>query len=594
MKKISSTLLFVILVTSALAQFPNPYCGPLTFSVNVEPITLVNFAGINNSSSATVSGTAHENFTAISGNITAGQTYPITLKGNTDGDYRTVLSVFIDINRDNDFLDPNERVFTGEIVNSTGTDTTKLAGNISIPNYAKGGATRMRVVKVFDQQDPNYLPDPCNANAPQFGQAEDYTLQVTAIAQCLTGTKFPANTLTIPNCNGAPLLVSNVSETGHYFEFNATQGILYTIRSNNFSDTADYFTISTDGGATADFAARGPIRYRSSTTGLIRVYIHKNMYCGLDTLKRSTYISCGDACLDGILFPAQTFTPSVCDGSTMNLITNASTTGQYSNVQVSKGSTYRFSTSNPNDYISLSYDGITAFAKGKTPLDIISDTTFTIRFYVHSDQYCGTDTSIQSKFVICSLLEPPGCVTNLFPEDGDTVYVSVGTYEFTWDEPTTGGPADWHAINFGLNPNTSIYTFEFIPFSQLQITFEASDVGNLYYWWITSRNAAGSNTCTPIKNTFKVLASPNTVGVNSNLFSKVSAYPNPMKDKLFLKNAEDVYSYKVLNSIGQLVLQSKFNNKQTAIDLNKLEPGIYLLVLSIADGSEQNIRIIKE
>ena len=82
----------MLLVTfSGFAQFPMPYCGPMTFTNNVEPITLVNFAGINNSSAPLVGPNngitiiAHEDYTAIIGNVTAGSSYPITLKGNTDG-----------------------------------------------------------------------------------------------------------------------------------------------------------------------------------------------------------------------------------------------------------------------------------------------------------------------------------------------------------------------------------------------------------------------------------------------------------------------------------------------------------------------------
>ena len=82
MKKI--TFLFILLVSySGFAQFPAPYCGPIDFTTNVEPITLVNFAGINNTSLETLNGSPdHEDFTSISGTVIAGSSYTITLKGN--------------------------------------------------------------------------------------------------------------------------------------------------------------------------------------------------------------------------------------------------------------------------------------------------------------------------------------------------------------------------------------------------------------------------------------------------------------------------------------------------------------------------------
>ncbi len=170
----------MLLVSYAgFAQFPLPYCGPMTFTSNVEPITLVNFAGINNTSSALVgaaNGTtiiAHEDYTAIIGNVTAGSTYPITLKGNTDGGFTTNLRVYIDWNQNNDFTDSGESYDVGTIVNSTGVDAVQLVGNIIVPGNATAGNTRMRVIKRF-----NGYGTSCQIGGG-FGQAEDYTLTVT-------------------------------------------------------------------------------------------------------------------------------------------------------------------------------------------------------------------------------------------------------------------------------------------------------------------------------------------------------------------------------------------------------------------------------
>ena len=88
-----------------------PYCGPLAFTTTVEPITLVNFAGINNTSAAATAGaTAHEDFTSISGNVVAGSSYTITLKGNTNGSYTNRFVVFIDWNQ-NGVLDNAGEVY---------------------------------------------------------------------------------------------------------------------------------------------------------------------------------------------------------------------------------------------------------------------------------------------------------------------------------------------------------------------------------------------------------------------------------------------------------------------------------------------------
>ncbi|MDC8000338.1 T9SS type A sorting domain-containing protein [Aequorivita todarodis] len=156
--------------------FPDPYCGPLDFTSNVEPITLVEVAGISNVTDATVNGTPdHEDFTAISGDMEAGMSYPIALEGNTDGNFTNRFVVFIDWNQNGILNDAGEVYeITDLLINSTGTDGQQSNGTIDVPAGAMAGTTRMRVKKQFGMT--NYL-DPCLATG--FGQAEDYSMNVT-------------------------------------------------------------------------------------------------------------------------------------------------------------------------------------------------------------------------------------------------------------------------------------------------------------------------------------------------------------------------------------------------------------------------------
>jgi hypothetical protein len=189
MKKI--TYLFLMVGYLAFAQFPAPYCGPLAFQFATEPITLVNFAGINNPSSNVVAGaTPHEDYTQVSGAVSAGQTYTITLKGNTDGNFTNRFVVFVDWNQDNDFADAGETYeITQTILNSTGLDAIQATQDLVVPITALGGTTRMRVKKIFGTTE---FLNPCLGTG--YGQVEDYTLVVTASSDC-TGTPAPGNTV---------------------------------------------------------------------------------------------------------------------------------------------------------------------------------------------------------------------------------------------------------------------------------------------------------------------------------------------------------------------------------------------------------------
>ncbi len=168
---------------SGFAQFPLPYCGPITFTNAVEPITLVNFAGINNSSSNLVGVAnettiiAHEDYTALIGNVTAGSSYTITLKGNTSGTYTNRFMVYADWNKDDDFADANEAyTITQTITGSTGIDAIQATQSLLVPPTASVGTTRMRVKKIYETI--NYA-DPCLG--ADYGQFEDYSLTVAPL-----------------------------------------------------------------------------------------------------------------------------------------------------------------------------------------------------------------------------------------------------------------------------------------------------------------------------------------------------------------------------------------------------------------------------
>ncbi len=156
-------------------DFPAPYCGPLVFGT-VEPITRVEVAGINNVSSAAINGSpAHEDFTSISGEMEQGNTYAITLEGNTAGDYVNQCVVFIDWNQ-NGILDDEGEVYviSNGLFDTTGTDGGSIVDNIEVPSDALLGSTRMRIKKTFEGPHLN----PCDSGA-NWGQAEDYSIVVT-------------------------------------------------------------------------------------------------------------------------------------------------------------------------------------------------------------------------------------------------------------------------------------------------------------------------------------------------------------------------------------------------------------------------------
>ncbi len=150
------------------------YC-PVAFPSDVEPITLVEFEEISNATSATVNGTPNlENFTNMAASVIAGNTYSITVNGNTNGSYTNNFYVYIDWNQNGVFTDPGETYSIGSINSNNGSGTPLTYTNILVPSTALNGNTRMRVLKKFSA-----TTNPGSCNTTGFGQAEDYTVNVT-------------------------------------------------------------------------------------------------------------------------------------------------------------------------------------------------------------------------------------------------------------------------------------------------------------------------------------------------------------------------------------------------------------------------------
>ena len=166
------------------------YCDPTNVNTNVEPITSVVFADINNTTSET-STLSYEDFTSIQGNVSQESTYTVTFAGTTGGDYTDFFSVFIDWNQDGSFDNTNEKYEMGSITNSNGTDGITATGDITVPTNALLGVTTMRVIKnYFD-----YSSSPCSISSG-FGQVEDYKLNIGVLA---TNTFNTSNLKFYPN-----------------------------------------------------------------------------------------------------------------------------------------------------------------------------------------------------------------------------------------------------------------------------------------------------------------------------------------------------------------------------------------------------------
>ncbi|TGD58699.1 M4 family metallopeptidase [Flavobacterium humi] len=155
------------------------YCASQGGSVADELIGRVQIGTINNPSTG---GTGYTDFTAISTNLTLGASTTVTITPTWTGSaYAEGYAVWIDYNNDKDFADAGELVWS-----KAASTTTPATGSFTVAATAAAGATRMRVSMKY-----NGIPTVCEAF--QYGQVEDYTVNLVAGTPDTTAPSAPSN-----------------------------------------------------------------------------------------------------------------------------------------------------------------------------------------------------------------------------------------------------------------------------------------------------------------------------------------------------------------------------------------------------------------
>ncbi len=198
---------------SAGLEMFDGYCNTYNVSADVEPICNVTFADLNHDSPSTVNGTpALENFTDFFAHVARGGSYPISVTGNTNGDYPNFITAFFDWNGDQVF---ESHLDLGSFSNTE--CTVPATATVDVPADAALGTTHMRIVKNYN----SYPTDPCGTYS--FGQAEDYSVEVgstgvpeTHLANILSVHPNPASTdLYFNSMTGLPVQVQVFDMVGH-------------------------------------------------------------------------------------------------------------------------------------------------------------------------------------------------------------------------------------------------------------------------------------------------------------------------------------------------------------------------------------------
>jgi hypothetical protein len=153
------------------------YCASNGANTSYEYINRVQLNTINNTTTASSGG--YGNFTNLTTSINTGAPYSITLTpGFASTAYTEYFKVYIDYNKDMDFADAGENVYTSAGV------TAAVTGSFTVPSTALTGSTRMRVI-----MSDAAISSPCGT--VNYGEVEDYTVNIQTVSG--TTCNAPAN-----------------------------------------------------------------------------------------------------------------------------------------------------------------------------------------------------------------------------------------------------------------------------------------------------------------------------------------------------------------------------------------------------------------
>lgn len=329
------------------------------------------------------------------------------------------------------------------------------------------------------------------------------------------------------------------------------------------------------------------------------------------------------------LFPTATFTPA-CTG-TVESINNFCYAGEYSNVNLTTGVEYTFSSSIATDRITIgNADGSVVLAYGVTPLTWTSNVTEVVRFYLHTDNACGDNTTSRSRNVFCGTPPPTPAnddCTNAIALTAGAVFAdyaltttslgatsnvsdplpSCGAFNFD-----TNGKDVWYSVvvpeagtitietqgNEGL-VDTAIEAYSGTCGALVSILCNDDTTGLFSTLSLTGLTAGetilirawGYNGS---QGSFVISAFDGSLSAPSFDNANFTYYPNPVKDLLNLSYVSNISKVVVVNLLGQQMITANVNATQGQLDLSALASGTYLVKITTEDNLEKTIKVIKQ
>lgn len=547
----------------ATANAPAAYCVPVDLICSDgDLITNVTVAGINNTSDCSPAG--YGDYTAMQGQIVAGQSYPISVTVGSGWFER--VSAWIDFDNSQSF---EAGEFLGEIGSGSNFQVSTLTGNIAIPSTLASGSYRLRVMVSATGSDNPAESDACKAE--NYGEVEDYTL-VIAPTGCLTATEgqYPSSTFT-PTCNGSAANITTAGWLNEYSKVNVTAGTAYTFSTSN----ASYFiTIGDEAGTAILASGTGSVTYTPTESGVIRFYSHLSSNCDGSNGTHSRTVKCGTP-------PPPPAEPEYgCNDQTYDgtwLLAN-------NIVKISETSNFLVA----NDFFVPM--GTESYSPSSMTITVVpiggQEDIGNVTVKILNDNNGAPGAVIQTLEGINPVISP---LTQTFA-NYPTFDVTLNLSGVSLQGSGTEAKRYWVAVQATSKAASPQGIFwighQYYEGWQTKPNYQSTNGGTTYAI-ISSADAPGQFDSEMVIDADCVLA----VGEAGN--KAVSFYPNPVKDVLTINSRGNIETVHVYNIAGQkMAVPSKLVNGK--LDMSKLAPGTYIVSTILQDGKNESFKVIKK
>lgn len=174
--------------------------------------------------------------------------------------------------------------------------------------------------------------------------------------------------------------------------------------------------------------------------------------------------------------------------------------------------------------------------------------------------------------------------------DGTKIYIAIGTNLYSLNEDLavfSDSPFISVSDSQGFDEFYGLSTFDGKIFQGFANGFTGSSSVNVYNNTGVLQNSY--QTTIGVNAVYKNVYSNSTLGTASNSLAKISIYPNPATETIFIKNGDNAF-YKIFDVSGKLLKSGKYTK---GIEISSFAKGLYIIQITVDQNTTTEKFIVK-